>query len=128
MCLIFIKKLTNNIIIMNDSGSILLATSVLALGGLGLYMFKMTNDEEDNENKDGKNKNIGNKEEKNVEESIFNASSILNWIGSDEKDDKDEDSALDSEREEIEIKQRKKTNTKTQRNKKSNGSSRRRYY
>lgn len=45
MCLIIINKLTNNSIIMNESISLLMATTILALGGLGLYMFKSSDDE-----------------------------------------------------------------------------------
>ena len=44
MCLIIINKLTNNSIIMNESISLLMATTILALGGLGLYMFKSSDD------------------------------------------------------------------------------------
>lgn len=111
---------------MNDSGSVLLATSLLALGGLGLYMFRMTNDDEDGENKHSKNKDNGNKEENNDQEIIFDTSSLFSWGASDDKDET-QDTLLDNETEETEIKPRKKTNTKTQRNRKSTGSSRRRY-
>jgi len=125
MCLIIIKKLLNNIIIMNDSASIVLATSVLALGGLGLYMFRMTHDDdEDNQN----NKDV--KEDKNNEENIMDFSSLFNWGDPDNKDENKNtvvDTVMDNETEEHEIKPRKKTNTKTQRNRKSTGSSRRRY-
>jgi len=44
MCLIITNNLKNYIIIMNDTFSLLLATSVLALGGLGLYMYKVSDD------------------------------------------------------------------------------------
>ena len=126
MCLIIIKKLLNNIIIMNDSASIVLATSVLALGGLGLYMFRMTHDDdEDNQN----NKDV--KEDKNNEENIMDFSSLFNWGDPDNKDENKntvQDNILDDETEEHEIKPRKKTPAKTQRNRKHTGSSRRRYY
>jgi hypothetical protein len=128
MCLIIIKNLTNNIIIMNDSASILLATSVLALGGLGLYIFRNTHDEPDNKditNKDITNKDITNKEDKNNEETIFDTSSLFNWGSSDDKDDNKD---LDNETEETDVKPRKKMITKTQRNRKQTVSSRRRYY
>ncbi len=113
---------------MNDSGSVLLATSLLALGGLGLYMFRMTNDEEDGENNHIKNKDKdnGNKEENNDQETIFDISSLFSWGASDDKDE-NQDSVLDNEIQETEIKSRKKTATKTQRNRKSIASSRRRY-
>ena len=110
---------------MNDSASIVLATSVLALGGLGLYMFRMTHDDdEDNQN----NKDV--KEDKNNEENIMDFSSLFNWGDPDNKDENKNtvvDTVMDNETEEHEIKPRKKTNTKTQRNRKSTGSSRRRY-
>jgi hypothetical protein len=126
MCLIIIKKLLNNIIIMNDSASIVLATSVLALGGLGLYMFRMTHDDdEDNQN----NKDV--KEDKNNEENIMDFSSLFNWGDPDNKDENKNtvvDTVIDNETEEHEIKPRKKTTIKTQRNRKYTGSSRRRYY
>jgi len=123
MCLIIIKNLMNNNIIMNDSMSILLATTILALGGLGLYMFRMTQDDEDSENKHNKNKDADNKEDKNDEETIFDTSTFFSWGASDDKDE-NQDTV---ETEESEIKPRKKTNTKTQRNRKSVGTSRRRY-
>jgi len=105
---------------MNDSGSVLLATSLLALGGLGLYMFRITQDDEDGDNK---NKDADNKEDKNDEETIFDTSSFFSWGASDDKDENQD--AIETE--ETEIKPRKKTNTKTQRNRKSVGTSRRRY-
>ncbi len=108
---------------MNDSGSVLLATSLLALGGLGLYMFRMTNDEEDGENKHSKNKDNGNKEDNNDQETIFDTSSLFSWGDSDDN----QNTILYNETEEPETKPRKKTNTKTQRNRKSTGLSRRRY-
>jgi len=126
MCLIFIKNLTNNIIIMNDSRSVLLATSLLALSGLGLYMFSMTHDDEEDANKHIKNKDNDIKKENNDEETIFDTSSLFSWGASDDKDES-QDTILDNEREEPENKPRKKTNTKTQRNRKSSVSSRRRY-
>jgi hypothetical protein len=107
---------------MNDSASIVLATSVLALGGLGLYMFRMTHDDEDNQN----NKDITNNKDKNSEGNIMDLSGLFNWTVSDDKDE-NQDNVLDDETEEYEIKPRKKTTTKTQRNRKYTGSSRRRY-
>lgn len=108
---------------MNDSGSVLLATSVLALSGLGLYMFSMTHDDEEDGNKNSKNKDNDIKKENNDEETIFDGSSLFSWGASDDN----QDTILDNEREEPETKPRKKTNTKTQRNRKPSGSSRRRY-
>ena len=99
---------------MNDSMSILLATTILALGGLGLYMYKASDDEEKG----------GNDEDYN-EESIFGG----NLWGS-KSDDLEEDLERDLERDleeyEEEFKPRKRGG-KTMRNRKSTGSSRRRY-
>jgi hypothetical protein len=127
MCLIIIKKLVNNIIAMNDSMSILLATTILGLGGLGLYMYRTRHDEEDNND----NQDTCDKEEKCDEDGIFGLSNLLNWGDSVDKNENEvigQDHLLESEPEETNIKSRKKNTTKTQRNKKSTGSSRRRYY
>jgi hypothetical protein len=106
---------------MNDSVSILLASTILALGGLGLYMFRTSHDNED----------INDKEDNSNEENITGLSSLFNWEESLDKDtnkDKYYDDMIDNELEEIEVRQRKKNTGKTQRNRKSTGSSRRRYY
>jgi hypothetical protein len=91
---------------MSESMSILLATTILALGGLGLYMYKSTDD---------------NNEEYN-EESIFGGNF---WGFSDDRADAlpDEENIDEEERD---FKQTKK-NVKTQKNRKSTGSSRRKY-
>lgn len=94
---------------MNDSMSILLATTILALGGLGLYIYKSSDDEQ----KDGKDYN---------EDSIFGDNF---WSLSDDKPD-DEEILNEDLDEEEDFKPRRK-NTKTQRNRKTTGSSRRRY-
>jgi hypothetical protein len=49
MCLIIIIKLENYSIIMNDVSSLLMATSILAIGGLGLYMYKNADDDDDDD-------------------------------------------------------------------------------
>ena len=98
---------------MNDSMSLLLATTILALGGLGLYMYKSSDDNKDNIDK----------EENYDEENIYGNSNFFNWIGSNEKE---EDERGDEDYNEEEYKPRKR-NTKTQRNRKSAISSRRRY-
>jgi hypothetical protein len=92
---------------MNDSMSILLATTILALGGLGLYVYKSANEEYN--------------EEYN-EDNLF-SNNFWGVRGTD-NDDTDED--IEGHIEEDDFKPRKR-NSKTQRNKKSIGSSRRRY-
>ena len=96
---------------MNDSMSILLATTILALGGLGLYMYKSSEEPQK-----------GGDEEYN-EENIFGGNF---WNFSNEKNEDDISGDELEEVSEEEIKPRKK-NTKTQRNRKSTGTSRRRY-
>lgn len=108
MCLIIIKKLMNNNIIMNDSMSILLATTILALGGLGLYMYKSSD-----ENQKGG-------DEEYDENKLFGS----NFWGT--TDDNEEYENYDENLDDEDYKPRKR-NTKTQKNRKSTGTSRRRY-
>lgn len=125
---------------MNDSTSILLATTILALSGLGLYVYR-TNHEDNEDNEDN---NSGDKRDTNDldegEESIFGSSNLFNWGSSedrkksedirkseDKQKEKEQDVVLDEESEENEVKPRKRNNVKTQRNKKPTGASRRRY-
>jgi hypothetical protein len=96
---------------MNDSMSILLASTILALGGLGLYMYKSVN--EDNKTDD---------EEYN-EDSLFGGS----FWGLGDKDDKDEDIEAPTDEHIEEIFKPRRKNVKTQRNRKPSGNSRRRY-
>ena len=96
---------------MNDSMSILLATTILALGGLGLYMYKSSDDEQK-----------GGNEEHYNEDSIFGG----NFWGSKPDLEEDLEEGLEEELEE-DFKPRRRGG-KTQRNRKSTGSSRRRYY
>jgi hypothetical protein len=98
---------------MNDSMSILLATTILALGGLGLYMFKSSDDNQS-----------GGDDDYN-EESIFGSGSLFNWGSSDNNIEYDEDK-LD-EIDDADYKPRKR-GAKTLKNRKSTGNSRRRYY
>ena len=109
MCLIIIKNLMNNNIIMNDSLSILLATSILALGGIGLYMYKSSEDTQkgcDIEYDEG---------------SLFSGDF---WgVSNDNEKELFDD---DLEYYEEDVKPRRK-NSKTQRNRKQTGTSRRRY-
>jgi hypothetical protein len=115
MCLIIINKLVNNSIIMNDSISILLATTVLALGGLGLYMFKSSD-----------NNQTGWVEDYS-EEGLFGSGgsgSLLNW-GSTGDNGEDEDKLEEIDEEDYKPRKR---GPKTLKNRKSTGTSRRRYY
>lgn len=97
---------------MNETASILLATTILALGGFGLYMYKQSNNDESVENKDaplGDNFWALNDEEEDI---------------SVTKDDQiNEDYIYDNE--DNYKPQRKRSNNKTHKNKKSN--SRRKY-
>jgi len=92
---------------MNDTMSLLLATTILALGGLGLYMYKS----DDNQK--------GGDEDYN-EDALFGSTNF--WGSSDNKEDELDDEQYDEE----EYKPRKRGG-KTQKNRKSTGSSRRRY-
>lgn len=95
---------------MNDSMSIILATTILALGGIGLYMYK-SSDDIITENDDEYN-----------ESNIFGSSSLFNW-----GDDKEETSnKLEELENEDDYKPRRK-NAKTLKSRKTNGSSKRRY-
>jgi hypothetical protein len=108
MCLIIINILINNNIAMNDSMSIFLATTILALGGLGLYMYKSSDDSVSNEdyNEEGFNWFWGGSNEDEI---------IEDKIDEDPINDDDDD-----------IKPRKRV-SKTHKNRKSSGNSKRRY-
>ncbi len=106
---------------MNDSMSILLATTVLALGGLGLYMFKL--------DKSSNSVDIDDTESY-TEDGLFSGSDLFNW-GTKSYDDKIEDEPIieddyDFDYEE-EYKPKRRSNAKTHKNKKSYGNSKRRY-
>jgi hypothetical protein len=92
---------------MNDSVSILLATTILALGGLGLYMFKSSDD------------NTSHDDIEDYNEDKILGSSIFNWGSSKEDSDDDE--------EEEEVYKPRKRAAKTHKNRKSTANSRRRY-
>lgn len=100
---------------MNDSMSILLATTILALGGLGLYIYKSTDDKSYDDTQKGD-------EEDYNEENIFGGNF---WNLSDDKGNNDED--IDENLQDEEDYKPRKKNTKTQRNRKTSGTSRRRY-
>jgi len=93
---------------MNEQMSVLLATTILALGGLGLYMYKSSNEKQETGQQDYS------------EESLFGGNF---WGQSDDNDDEIIDEIVD---EDHDYKPRRK-NTKTQRNRKATGASRRRY-
>ena len=91
---------------MNDTMSLLLATAILAAGGLGLYMYKSP----DEAQKGGEDYD---------EDNLFGSGSF--W-GSKKEEETEEDLDLDD----YEPKPRSRSN-KTKRNRKSGGSSKRRY-
>lgn len=97
---------------MNDSMSMLLATTILAVGGLGLYMYKSPDDSSSNDTSS------------NDEDDLFGASSLFNWTTSEDSEDKPNDEKLEEYDEDIKPRKR---GAKTYKNRKSTGSSRRRY-
>lgn len=120
---------------MNDSISILLATTVLALGGLGLYVYRTNHEDQDGGDKTDTRQDDNDSDN---EESIFGSSNLFNWGSSEDKKKpedrkksedkrKEQDVLSDEELEENEVKPRKRNNLKTQRNRKPSGTSRRRY-
>ena len=90
---------------MNDTMSLLLATAILAAGGLGLYMYKSP----DEAQKGGEDYD---------EDNLFGSGSF--WGSKKEEEDIEEDLGFDD----YEPKPRSRSN-KTKRNKKSGGSSKR---
>lgn len=98
---------------MNESMSILLATTILALGGFGLYMYK-SSDEIQNQGSDEYN-----------EDSLFGKSSIFNFSKND--DDNEDDNNETDEDYDDEYSKPRKRGRKTQKNRKTNGTSKRRY-
>ena len=96
---------------MNETMSILLATTILALGGLGLYIYKSSDSEQKGAT------------DEYDEEGIFGKSNFFDW--NSKKEDHDEDDEPEQFDEE-EYKPRRK-GSKTQRNRRTNGTSKRRY-
>jgi hypothetical protein len=96
---------------MNDTMSLLLATTILAVGGLGLFMYKNSDDKESS----GDDYN---------EDSLFNMGSF--W-GSNDNDDDGTHKENDKEEEDVEIYEPKSRSraSKTKRNRKTIGSKRR---
>ena len=101
---------------MNDSISVLLATTILALGGLGLYMFKSSND-----NQSGGNDEYDEESLFGSSRAAFGSGSLFNWGSS-------EDNAEDKLEEVYDDYKPRKKGPKTLKNRKSTGNSRRRYY
>jgi hypothetical protein len=96
---------------MNDTMSLILATSILAIGGLGLYMFKNNTEEYEGGN--------GNDENDENDEGFFGS----NFFGNSEQDEElVEDPDLEDDED---YKPKSKKGGKTKRNKKVGGTKRR---
>lgn len=96
---------------MNDTMSLVLATTILAMGGLGLFMYKNSDDKESS----GDDYN---------EDSLFNMGSF--WGSNDDDDSTNKEDKEDKEDIEIyEPKVRSRGSSKTKRNRKTIGSKRR---
>ena len=109
---------------MNDSMSVLLASTLLAMGGVGLYLYKASNDDDSNDYEDNY--------VEHDQEGLFDRF----WKGGDDdEDDEDDDElstisddlSLSDDEESIEKPKKKRTNNKTKRNRKSGGTSKRKY-
>lgn len=109
---------------MNDSMSVLLASTLLAMGGVGLYLYKASNDDDSNDYEDNY--------VEHDQEGLFDRF----WKGGDDDDDEDDDDelstisddlSLSDDEESIEKPKKKRTNNKTKRNRKSGGTSKRKY-
>jgi hypothetical protein len=97
---------------MNDTMSLFLATTILALGGLGLYIYKSSDDNKKEE------------DEEYNEDSIFDST---NFWGLENKGDEINNTNIEEYREDEEEYKPKRKNVKTQKNKKLSLNSRRRY-
>lgn len=97
---------------MNDTMSLVLATTILAVGGLGLYMYKSSDDGESRDDKK-------NGDDDYNEDSLFGSKGGF-WGSSNEEDEE-----LDKEPELIESKVRSRGGAKTKRNRRNVGSKRR---
>lgn len=105
---------------MNESISVLLATTILALGGLGLYMYKSSKDDIEDETENEYN-----------EASLFDS---FRWFSLGEDDDKDKDIKEDKDEDiteneiiDTDVKHRKKSGKNTLKNKQASSTSRRRH-
>ena len=103
---------------MNDSMSVLLASTLLAMGGVGLYLYKASNDDDSNDYEDNY--------VEHDQEGLFDRF----WKGGDDDDELStisDDLSLSDDEESIEKPKKKRTNNKTKRNRKSGGTSKRKY-
>ena len=96
---------------MNDTMSLVLATTILALGGLGLFMYKSSDDGDSADDKQSGGDDY-------TEDSFFGSKGGF-W-GSD-----DDEEVVDKEPEVVESKVRSRGGAKTKRNRKNVGSKRR---
>ena len=96
---------------MNDTMSLVLATTILALGGLGLYMYKSSDDGDSGDDKQSGGDDYN-------EDSFFGSKGGF-WGSADDEE------VLDKEPEIIESKVRSRGGAKTKRNRKNVGSKRR---
>jgi len=125
---------------MNETMSLLMATTILALGGLGLYMYKSGDSVDSGEdNKNNEETRDDKKEEGYNEDSIF-SSNFWGFTKSDDDDDEDDRDTRENDKEykaddnqdaddneEKTIKRKTKGAAKTKRNKRGSGT-KRRYY
>jgi len=102
---------------MNETITIILATTILAISGLGLYMYKSSDSSQKDNNEDY--------DEDYNENKLFNNSlNFFNWSNNDNDNDNNNNY---NNKEDYEYKSYKKGGSKTQKNKKTNGISKRRY-
>ena len=102
---------------MNDTLSVLLATTVLALGGLGLYMYKSSDD----------NQKGGKYDDDYDEDNLFGSGSL--WGSSNEDEDVENDYEQDYDEEIYESRTKPKSKPKASKTKrrKVGGGTKRRY-
>jgi hypothetical protein len=106
---------------MNETISIILATTILAISGLGLYMYKSS----DSLQKDYDENNNEDYNENNFFNNSLNSLNFFNWRNND--NDNDNDNSDNDNEDDYDYKSYKKGGSKTQKNKKTNGTSKRRH-
>ena len=116
--LIIIIKFSKLYYNMNDTMSLVLATTILATGGLCLYMYKSSNEDDPANDEDYY-------AEDNNEDNSFSFANFFNT--NDEKNNEDEDNYEKNDEDELEMYEPKtrQRGGKTKRNRKSSGSKRR---